>query len=703
MKIYLADLKKYKLIWDQLPPDFKRLNESDYFLFYYEFDDATSKMSLRGEEKVVMNITHAIYRNMPHNAVTGQYYSVGYFQQPFDSQNALFYHWLRLIIGDDDTTTKFFRDCRAQDIAQAAESNKRTVFGNSYSISSRGNVETALNKYLDDETTQINGCLAISDMFDCYTRKTLNKSLYGPILTKIVGAVKNPNGGLIPEGNGQMQYMYVGENSKVSGSDPKLTQAKNMMRAGMRFAQIYLETGWFFNKYDAKWRKRISDKEVKIADVKPGHAFIRPGSKFTEEVIFDTLQRIQTTENAAAELDKYIEQGWDVTLGDILYHPELYKHYPELYKVPCFFGVSENKNNYTFYYNPKAPMLVIFGSPEIFDLKTTMLHETQHAIQRIEGFGAGGSPDFAQLITAIGGKNVKEYLFLSTQIEDEYRKWLHHTYEYQVFKAVIYNWPAEIKHQLKSFAFSEKIYLDNIHKVVSILINIALNENTASYAYQYFNGIIRDLIEKLRGYIKLGDQVSYKLRSEGFSDRDVSKIFFNAYEALAGEIEARDTQHSSQVDDDISDYLLPLSSETLDESKINTIIDETGDRPVMFPSKIKGACETTPDGKYIIHLSVSNNPETFLHEFGHLLCDMFFKDWYGDHEGFIELFLCYLVNKNIVPALTPLLKDNRTNLHNHLFDHRFDLIFADQGIEPLGLEFIPYRNYLTKLTELVNG
>jgi hypothetical protein len=78
------------------------------------------------------------------------------------------------------------------------------------------------------------------------------------------------------------------------------------------------------------------------------------------------------------------------TLRQVLNHPTLYKDYPELQdthvavitpKNDKLYG-GYNKNNNTIYVN-KA----IIDSPDL--LKTTLLHETQHAIQNVEGFEGG--------------------------------------------------------------------------------------------------------------------------------------------------------------------------------------------------------------------------------------------------------------------------------------------------------------------------
>ena len=86
----------------------------------------------------------------------------------------------------------------------------------------------------------------------------------------------------------------------------------------------------------------------------------------------------------------------DSQLGDILDHPELYKHYPQLetmqVKGP---GPGWTKNNMGAFAPGRDPVKevgVLFINPDSRDVPGTVLHEVQHAIQHIEGLERGGSP-----------------------------------------------------------------------------------------------------------------------------------------------------------------------------------------------------------------------------------------------------------------------------------------------------------------------
>ena len=86
----------------------------------------------------------------------------------------------------------------------------------------------------------------------------------------------------------------------------------------------------------------------------------------------------------------FVESGARDNLSDILDHPELFSKIPELkdIKVRPLFGGFEKAA-----YNPatKTISMGAFTKPEKF--QSTLLHETQHAIQDMFDLPAGGSPD----------------------------------------------------------------------------------------------------------------------------------------------------------------------------------------------------------------------------------------------------------------------------------------------------------------------
>lgn len=81
----------------------------------------------------------------------------------------------------------------------------------------------------------------------------------------------------------------------------------------------------------------------------------------------------------------------DAELQKLLVHPKLYDLYPELRTIPVRADLTPTRagamepDNSKMYINPAA----LGSDPD--DWKTVLIHETQHAIQHIEGFRRGGN------------------------------------------------------------------------------------------------------------------------------------------------------------------------------------------------------------------------------------------------------------------------------------------------------------------------
>jgi hypothetical protein len=75
------------------------------------------------------------------------------------------------------------------------------------------------------------------------------------------------------------------------------------------------------------------------------------------------------------------------TLPEVLDHPELYKKYPELLETTVSGGAGMNSANHSAELN--HIQVGSFNSAQT--LQSALLHETQHAIQTIEGFSQGAS------------------------------------------------------------------------------------------------------------------------------------------------------------------------------------------------------------------------------------------------------------------------------------------------------------------------
>lgn len=110
------------------------------------------------------------------------------------------------------------------------------------------------------------------------------------------------------------------------------------------------KTGWFKGKYDPKWRFEIADEKMKF-----------------DKKVFKWLKE-----------DKQV-----VMLEDLIQHPELFAAYPQLKKV----RVHPRPGTDASWRNDQS---VIRAGME-GDVRDSLLHEIQHAIQDFERFPRGGS------------------------------------------------------------------------------------------------------------------------------------------------------------------------------------------------------------------------------------------------------------------------------------------------------------------------
>jgi len=738
MKLTLQDLKRTEMYKSLPTSEFNKLGEGEFIVFFYFFDDATSSIIDIKGVKVVPTIHLSLYKNMPTHT-SGEAYSFGYFQTPFDTQSSLFYHFLRYYYAKEEGQNRnvllsFFQEARKKDLESIEYKKQKTLYSNSFKIYSRDNFVNAVDRFLvsTDEIKQ--PVLSVADSIDSYYKKTQNKSFYGDCVEKVIMAIRNPNGGLIPEEINKLRYLYIGENSLSMNDDKGLGEAKEMFRNGFKVEEIFAKTNWFFNKFDSKWRKPLSDVECTVPTLEKDSMFMKSDSKFytNRDEVYYCLTKSSLD---AVAIEEFVDKGWDIYLSDVLKHSTLYKHYPKLYRMPIFYAVNSKQfgtdnNDYSFYYSPKGYLMIV-GNPEILDLRTILLHEVQHAIQQIEGFATGGNTYVAKMIQAIGGENVKAYFFIMDNIERLYSleatengKYNYDKYE-RLFSYLLSSLRTLMVKNAEDYYKMPKASFGSI-------LNAYLNSDTESKTkIKEFFGTdgaeIMDGIKKVEGFINASTQTSARLIGQGFSKSDVKKIFFQTYEALAGEIESRDVQHSSRMEEGLEGYFMPLSSESIEEKKITAMFDAIVGAE-KIPSKIKGAVETTTDGKYVIHLFENLSAQPVIHEMGHIVGDLIGRDYVamkitetfaeqsveslgGIDEVFCEIFSSYISRQNLSGKFTNDLSKGRdkigkfewNSVAHKIFDDKLDEIFLPVEDEAKNNEFMSRIQYLVKLNELIEN
>jgi hypothetical protein len=203
--------------------------------------------------------------------------------------------------------------------------------------------------------------------------------------------------------------MFIGPKSPAFNKEA-LKTAIELEKAGVSKPEIWKQT-MTARGLDKQWRQEIPDVGANLDMAKvPSTKDLQ--TMFMDEIAAQNIKldpnlsvRGQLGEDKFNELytvarTKYMDQPTSVRLTTAFQHPELEEAYPNLVgnlqiaKEQSVGGVRGK-------YDPQKK-LVTTGGSEITDdqSRSTLLHEVQHAIQDVENWGRGGSPDSAKAIAA---------------------------------------------------------------------------------------------------------------------------------------------------------------------------------------------------------------------------------------------------------------------------------------------------------------
>lgn len=741
MKLYLDDIKKISwlrnAIENSIAPGakaFLNTKKGFYFVFNYKYDSRDSVIHIQSH-KYLYEINDTIYTNMQGD-------HVGYLREPFDTSNYLFYSMLACFCDTHENIEKLdklFLEYKAKDI-QEAKSNLKVLLKANMSVTNRIDFSEAINKIFSIKKNPINGICAVYDLIDQYTRRKHGKTIYGELLTGFVKAVKNPNGGLMPEYPGStMRYLIIGE--VAAGSDDEdLKKAKLMLRSGSYPNDIYLETGWYYNRLDSKWRKRISDDTFefmvdKLSSDNNGGTFYKQDD--LDEDSFKTITGFILS--GSMSMEEAIMQGYNARIGDYISFSEAYKYYPELKNVFSVFLLNFGSYNDFYFSDSGVNSLVLAAGRKspyntIEQIKYVALHEIQHYVQRVEDFGTGGNDNIAKLIDVVGGASVRDYIISLDAFISKFRSVasLIDISEYQKLVSNLSNvkhTEYEMRHNSNMVTATKVIYsivssLEDLTKTVN-----KINNGASSIGYYLVtlyalipetNELIDTFITKHLGadYInifkislaqnKKALEKEGQMIKKGWTARDLYMLNFQVYESLMGEVESRFTQNTTRMPRDLRNYFQLYSSESVDVGKINVV-----NNSIFFENSKAEAAIETKDGKYTIHYSNQlSNSINILHETAHMLYDFEKETVESDIQAFklalqadktLEEYFCasfvdYIHRKNIDPMLTADLE--RTILNYNHFDSLFDsMLFSEMKVDEKGL--IERLSFMNKLLEHV--
>jgi hypothetical protein len=678
MKLFLDDIKKIDWLKQEIESQswgkvFLTLSKGFYFVFNYDLVESESNIKV-SSAKSVYEINEGLYRGL-----SAQH--IGYMKEPFETTNYLFFSLLKSACRTEEATSKLnelFFSYKIKDV-QEYKANLKTHITGSQQINSAISFNTALNNIFIANPKPVHGLCMIYEFIDNYAKNVKGKSIYGQFLSKIVKAVKNPNGGLVPEySNTIMRYLIVGEKAAANNAEmmESLERAKELHRSYNSAYSIYLETGWYFNKYDLKWRKRISDDTFYFQMDKIS---LSDGSfQYTPEGFKDLKNQVELLSNDSIGIEKLIAKGYDGKLSDYVSFEDAFNLYPNLRDIYSVFSVNVINYGSSFYFNPNPKSLVLISSKKtnsLYDIdrvKYVALHEIQHYVQNEEGFGNGGNPTLASLIDAVGGSSFRNFYNSLFAFQNKFA---------EVCITIPHEEFGDLIRQLRSINL--KVSLDNFVNLCEDKEKIAYNASSITYYLLTIyslddrtNSIIETFINKYfdSSYLelfRLSLQQNRKalerdenLTRKGWTKQDLYILNFQTYEALLGEVESRFVQQTSKIPKELQDYFELYTSETIDQSKISVYNDSAY---IDEGKKAEAGIETTAENNYIIHLPEAfSNSINLLHETAHILYD-FVKDSILSNvdlvtksiesgkeieEYFCESFVDYIHRKDIDAALT---------------------------------------------------
>lgn len=725
MRLFIDDIQKIGWLVDVLK-DVKspllNVKTDGYLVIYYEYEEFSSHIIVDAEE-VRYVINEDIYRRLSSLSAAK---FVGYFKPPFETNNYLFYAYLLSCIKKSTIIqyadgikrlNQLFLTFRAEDKKKAQEKSTNSIKG-IFPVNSGMSLSTALDEIFYINKKPLSGLNLIFDMLKTYYQKS-NINFYGDVLNSFVRLVKNPNGGIIPQQNGNIRYLIIGE--KVAGDDEDLKKAKEQLRQGLDYNTIFLNTGWYYNKYDNKWRKNIPDGYFAINEsvvtFSPNYILSKSDNySGTEQELFDDLKAFNKNKITFTAL---ILNGYNNKLGDVFKYSEAYERYPKLKEIyGLIVGGKDGEFNDSYYYSRSTPERIVLmrGRQPMISIPYIILHEVQHYIQKIEGFGNGGNLYLADVINAVGGSSTKQFLNTMEAFVDEVYK------KADVIDVISL---ANYIGLLSSDSRTPSQVTNLVLKLQTFCTtNVFLKESASDFAYTLLNiytfafekkRIVTQTVEKYfdKKYIELFEdtlkqsaavlQKNQSLIAKGWTSRDIYMLNFQTYQALMGETESRFVQNTSKVDAELRDYFALYSSETIDPYKV-TVINEA--EISETPQKIKAAIESV-DGYYIIHLPDEySNTINILHEVGHIIYDILVDDGivnpldpnieqeaksngYNQSEEYIcDSFVDYVHRKNFEAGLTEDLNEERKITNYNTFDKYFDgiLLYNPNPIDAVGIK-----------------
>ena len=325
--------------------------------------------------------------------------------------------------------------------------------------------------------------------------------------------------------------MFGGANALAPVTKGPFSKAEKMSVKGARPQKTWKETGWWLDDVDGKWRFEIDDSEATLpeamiktdadgeylmdTDVAYNDTWSDPDSIYFDN---DGPKPLAFDEEYQGEFHGPGSSVWK--LGDLLKHDKLFKNYPELKNQIVVLNAQFDDANTLGEYNPKTNTHKI--SEQLTDpdaIRSTLLHEIQHAVQSREGFAPGTSPDAAIYFNLKGFLDERKEVYKSLNIDPP---------------------PMSTKNNLFNLIQS------NVNFVVQ------LETTLKNLGVTLPVDVKKEAVKKLK---KIDTEKSTFLKKRAEASRE---FYYNE----SGEIESRLTQARQDFDQDMREDLSPVMQKT---------------------------------------------------------------------------------------------------------------------------------------------
>lgn len=323
------------------------------------------------------------------------------------------------------------------------------------------------------------------------------------------------------------KYSISGTNAKTADNS-LLMKAENMIGEGVDSETVRQETGWY-KGYDGQWRFEISDQDM---DFNINGHFTNPDVIRHRELEYKFLTEPENITDAEIAEMRSLSNALEgvkkrpSTLGEYLKHDKLFEAYPELKDIKLSFDKLESGVSGKYKLNQNEIVLDNSIRDDVEKIKSTLIHEIQHAIQRIEGFASGSSPKYWE------SKGIGEVEYESF-VENTRREKARILRELSAEERQDYLRYIETDKQIQEILGMSDTF-DSMQEDSADALEAIEEENDALYKKLFYT----DWFSKL--------QDIDNILSDGVSE----KLYNVFYKNTAGEIEARDTANRLSLNED---------------------------------------------------------------------------------------------------------------------------------------------------------